>query len=177
MGSNIQWGAPPQQKKDPFVPIYRAVANQRLEFVILSQRITSVLVHWGEQRTAPCLGTKEACPGCAANKSKHWYAYLAVLSAHYQRIGVAEITQLATEQIEGWDLLNSNSLRGLVLTLARRGSDRRSPVVAAIDDRILPEGLLLPAAPDVPWVLARIWGYDLAKDPPPGALQEDDIPY
>jgi len=110
--------------------------------------------HYHDSRTQPCALDGVQCLLCKSGNRKRWYGYLPVLGRADGKIWIAEVTAEAAQHCP--TLKESGlSLRGLTLTLERRGQSKRSPVVISFEAATLRRE---PPAPiDTLAALNRIW--------------------
>ena len=121
-------GAPMKKSYDVFC----AKAGQQRRAAILSNEVLQCTVHYSEKESKPCLQTP-GCPWCNKRWPRRWKGYLCGFDLQEGRKVIIELTQGAFESCPRL-VTEGSPLRGLVLTLGRRGAARNSPVWARLDD-------------------------------------------
>jgi hypothetical protein len=158
-------GEPPRHPPEAGMPatgrahylsvIYPPVAG-RVDAVILSDWALGWPLHWFRGRTFPHWASRDQCEGCRMGQLPRWTAWVHGLVIPTQRPYIVMISS------EGWlgcpDLIaRQGQLRGVTISLRRRGPSRQSPVQCLVLGTRAPAGL--PPATDVRISLSRYWGY------------------
>jgi len=151
----VNWHVPLPKASGPYFPIVSPAPHYPVKGIILSKILVSVKVHYWNKRTAPCTAPG-ACEGCDIQKMKpRWKGYLAgwMPNAKDDRV-LFELTRQSVEYLPF--LMESDNLRGLTITLKRKGEARNSPVICELGK---PQdlGRPIPAEFDVKNALLRIW--------------------
>jgi hypothetical protein len=156
-GPDPRDGPPPADQFRP-VPVVRAYAGAPLVVVSLGQQITPRWLHWSGTRTVGCRSQYQLpCAECDRGLRRRWAAYLPVLCWPGLAEAILELPQSAfyagREQNPAWH----GCLRGRWLLIKRPVSPYHPWTVERRDST---EGLPdpLPAPPDVPALLRRLWG-------------------
>jgi len=139
------------------IPIIRAdKSGQPIYFYCLSDELLTVMTHWHDGRTVPCVGPDAGCVCGSLSVSHNRLAYLAAWDDVATRLCIVEVTANAVRESAAYFNLAFESLRGKYLKLFRRGEKWNSPIL--IDLAIWQEpSCELPAMFDLREVLARIW--------------------
>lgn len=139
--------------------ILRATAHGTPDCLILSDDTTGAYVHYWGGRTQPCL--YDCCHICFKGQQARWRGYLPVITAKVKQLRLLEITPSVVPPIDRW-IKERSTLRGLVISLERKGRKPNGELVATIREAagFAPD---LPNGPNVGLVLARIWR--LTHDP------------
>ena len=110
-------GAPPK-KPGPQTKILQLKAGERIDGVILSEKIWGVVTHWndgrgkkGRSQRCTQLETGE-CIGCSNQLPARWKGYLYILDFLRKGEMFVELTQGAAEKV-GQEVGEHQSLRGL----------------------------------------------------------------
>jgi hypothetical protein len=170
--------APPAAEANYGFRLIRCPAYKPMRAIILSEKMIGTRTHYTKGRTRPCEG--EGCEICKEGLPWRWHAYLACLAGEQREKCILELTAQAADQLK--PILASNGSLRCIEILADRPSKKpngRVRIQARLNGI---GGASIPAAPDVPILMAHIWGLDdrrLEPDParkPFDATQIGKIP-
>jgi len=151
-----EWAFEPGASSLPYLPLETLPAKGNWRCVITSERLYRPNTHWIAHRTLPCLG--DSCGACAALKPKKREAFAGVMRSNYGKHFILRLTENVARLLLR-DLEPGASLRGTCFSIRRKGEDKHGYVEATLEDAISSPGRL-PAAPDLPLQLSRIWRID-----------------
>lgn len=152
--SKIAWGGKIGSRR-PRVSILSPKPGRPVRCLLLGDILTTVIVHWYDGRTWPCLGGEADCEGCrrrSAGRKEKGYTCGCFLTSRCHCI--PEITPYALRTCPALEF--PENLRGQLLTLERLGERSCSPVRASLETPRSLRGSL-PDIIDVKAELIRIW--------------------
>lgn len=130
--------------------------NRPVNAVILSDRVLRVPTHFIDRRTTPHYAPVSLCAGCQLGQRPRVKGYLAGLDLVTKRYCVVELTAEAIRSNAMLSDVYGSSLRGMRLSLRRRGSSPNSAVSAEL---MTPADSSPPPPPfDLKAQLLTIWG-------------------
>lgn len=149
-----QWSNTPPERTTPRpLPIIRTPVGKSLAATILSDEMIGCPTHFWGGRTSPCEAPD--CDACNHGSPTRWHAYLAIYSAENQSSAILELPDAAAEQLA---LLARGlpTLRGARIRVSRTKSTRNARVIVDLRQPLMPQPPI-PAAPDLPAIMAIIW--------------------
>lgn len=142
--------------KRPCYDHLRIEPEKEYKLILLSQRLTCVLVHAVEGRTLPCTGDRETCWLSHAEYGTRWQAWaFAIEDFKPSRLRMVTLTPV-TVDMEPRLLDQGEDLRGRRLTLRRADRRIRSRLCGSVD-WISKAPYKLPLAPDLLDQLGVLW--------------------
>jgi hypothetical protein len=148
--------APTDPQSQPF-PIIRVGATRPLVVIITCENTLGCYTHFWGGRTVPC--TDPTCDACNAGCPRRWHIYLTVYSEPEQLHSLLELTAAAGENIYRY-ATEHGTVRACCIEATRRPktSNGRIIIRTKMTD---PARNPIPAAPDVPYLLSRLWNIPL----------------
>jgi len=140
----------------PFLPVITLKAKFDGRGVITCERAYEVDVHWIGRRTLPCLDGE--CQACLKQVPKKYEGYLSVVWMHNRKHEIVRMTRDAMLIFKS-QLCSTDSLRGHVLHLVRKGVKSNGRVIPSVEPLEI-ETARLPKSPDLRAHLAKIWRVD-----------------
>jgi hypothetical protein len=157
----IRFNAPIPAEQGPWVPILSPKPGCSVMACLVCPDMCGVETHFIDNRTRPCLGYGNGCPGCLAGCRVSWKGYLGAWLAVRGRYALVELTKLAADQC-GILLGSGLDLRGWWVHTSRAGAKVNSAVqarfYAAPPKGVGPTPDPLPGAFDMRLALLRVWG-------------------
>jgi len=153
----IRWDVDIGDKLPVDIPIIRAdKSGKPIYFYCLSDQLLTVLTHWHDRRTVPCVGADAGCICGALQVSHIRLAYVAAWDDAAQRLCIVEVTANAIRESKSSFDLTFESLRGKYMKIFRRGNKWNSPILVDLACYQAPS-CELPPAFDLREVLSRLW--------------------
>jgi hypothetical protein len=150
------WNWDPGEIELPYLELVTLPARASWRCLATCERLYTPHTHWISGRTLPCIG--DDCGACGAELPRRPEGFCSCVTSHDRQHKIVRLTRDATISIlrsAGPD----RNVRGLIFTLARRGSRDNGHVHAVVDEADC-EGRRMPTAPDLLLHLSRVWRID-----------------
>lgn len=128
---------------------------------ILSADVTGAYVHFAKGRTQPCTGA--TCEHCDGGTRRRWEGYLAVTDRRCNTRLILRLTPAAMPPIDSY-YKEHRTLRGATLAVTRRDAKPNGKLFTTVAEGATRREHL-PKAPNLPNILARMWGLTDAATP------------
>lgn len=144
----------------PTLPLRRVPMKGKIQGVLTTRDIRELWTHYFRGRTVGC--SRPHCPGCSQGSSKRYEGYVGLYNQSTKFHAIFGLTIGAVRQILD-QVGRLDNIRGLMLTMYRRGSKSNARVVVETS-AIVSDCSALPAPFDVLEHLKRIWGTEYLAD-------------
>lgn len=142
-----------------FVPLWQGRGREAHAFLLLNPVVFGLHTHWDGERILPCTEPLGACVPCSQRWDKRWRGFIGGASCRTKGRYLLQITAFAWRECELLGILDGQ-LRGRSFSVMRQGDKKQAPWIwrdarfPAVEPPFKPM--------DVPAILGRLWGIDLA---------------
>lgn len=136
--------------------LLRLKAADKFSGVVLSSDMIGCYTHWWGGRTQPCVGKE--CKACKANSETKWKGWMACLITKTAEIVITEFTHATVDEVTRF-FDQHRTFKGSTVRLVRIGPRANGKLAVSFNDT-RSQYTLLPECPNVPAILARMWGVD-----------------
>lgn len=143
---------PDRERREPFVPFYRAGDVHGVRCVLTGYRVLISATHWRDGRTVPCTGS--TCWCVQEGKQPKRYGYVSCMTIPKLACGILELTAGACDQL-AMLVPDLAQLRGIAIH-ARKRDRRKQAAVDVMRIQYVPPIQLPPEIDPLPYLLKRL---------------------
>jgi hypothetical protein len=145
---------PPEDSNPAQYRLIRTPQNGSLNAIILSDAIIGTWTHYHDGRTQYCHGLH--CSSCATGNARRWHGYVALWNPRTGNVSILELP-IGPSQLVADRRRSDGPLRGQAIRTYRHPAKPNGRVWVEIAPPKAPLPAM-PAAPDIPTILAHMWG-------------------